>query len=47
MTIDERLERLTGVVESLAVSVVEHNNRIEGLIKAADAHSEESGLLER
>jgi hypothetical protein len=34
MTIDERLDRLTGVVESLAPRVVEHKDRIENLLKA-------------
>lgn len=29
MTLDERIERLAGIVESLAASVVAHNDRIE------------------
>jgi len=33
MTVDERLERLTGVVETLASSVVAHDNQIEALLK--------------
>jgi hypothetical protein len=37
-TIDERLDRLTGIVESLAASVVEHDDQIEGLIKVAEKH---------
>jgi phage shock protein A len=36
MSIDERLDRLTAVVESLAASVVEHDDQIEGLIKVAE-----------
>ena len=38
MTIDERLDRLTGIVESLAASVVEHDSQIEALIKVAEKH---------
>ena len=44
MTIDERLERLTGIVESLAASVVEHDDQIESLVKVAARHEKE--LLE-
>jgi hypothetical protein len=47
MTIDERLERLTGVVESLAASVVEHDDQIENLIKVAEKHHEEIVELRR
>ena len=32
MAIDERLDRLTGVVETLAVSVASRNARITGLL---------------
>lgn len=42
MTIDERLDRLTGIAESLAASVVEHNHQIEDLFKVAEKHQEES-----
>jgi hypothetical protein len=45
MTIDERLDRLTGVVESLAASVVEHDQQIENLIKVAEERDEETPLL--
>ena len=38
MTVDERLEMLTGVVESLAATVVSHDNQIEALIKVAEKH---------
>jgi archaellum component FlaC len=47
MTIDERLDRLTGIVESLASSVVEHDDQIEGLIKIAQKHDEEIARLRR
>ena len=43
MTVDERLERLTGIVESLAGSVVAHDNQIEGLITVAE---EQKGRLD-
>ena len=38
MTIDERMERLTGIVESLAASVVAHDNQLEILIAVAEKH---------
>jgi hypothetical protein len=38
MTIDERMERLTGIVESLAASVVAHDNQLEILITVAEKH---------
>jgi hypothetical protein len=38
MTIDERMERPTGLVEALAASVVAHDSRIESLIAAAAKH---------
>jgi hypothetical protein len=47
MTIDERLDRLTGVVESLAASVVAHDDQIENLIKVAQKHQEEMAELRR
>jgi hypothetical protein len=47
MTIDERLDRLRGVVESLAASVVKHNSRIEKLDKAAEKDQEEPGEPDR
>lgn len=40
MTTDERIDRLIGVVESLAATVVAHDNQIEGLIKVAEKHDE-------
>ena len=47
MTIDERLDRLTGIVESLAASVVEHDDQIEGLITVAEKHHQEMAELRR
>jgi hypothetical protein len=38
MTIDDRLDRLTGVVETLAASVVEHDDQIEALVAVAQKH---------
>jgi len=32
------MERLTGIVESLAASVVAHDNQIESLIAVAEKH---------
>jgi flagellar biosynthesis/type III secretory pathway chaperone len=39
MTIDEQVQRLTGIVESLAASVVAHDNQIGALIQIAEKHS--------
>jgi len=39
MTIEEQIARLTGIVESLASTVVAHDNQIEGLIKVAEQQS--------
>ena len=47
MTIDEKIERLTGIVESLASSVVAHDNQIEGLIKVAEQQSSQIAAMER
>jgi hypothetical protein len=54
MTIEERIERLTGIVESLAASVVAHDNQIEahgrqieGLIKVAEQQSARFDAIER
>ena len=41
MTIEEQLARLTGIVESLATTVVAHDNQIEGLITVAEQHSKQ------
>jgi hypothetical protein len=47
MTIDEKIERLTGIVESLAGTVVAHDNQIEGLIKVAEQQSSQIASMER
>jgi len=41
VTLDERLDRLTGIVEALAASVVAHDSEIEALIKVAEQHKQE------
>jgi hypothetical protein len=47
MTTDERLDRLTGIVEALAASVVAHDNQIEALVKVAENHQQEMKDLVR
>ena len=47
MTIEEKIERLTGIVEPLAASVVAHDNQIEGLIKVAEQQSALFDAIER
>jgi peptidoglycan hydrolase CwlO-like protein len=39
MTTDEQLQRLTNIVESLAATIVAHDNQIEALINVAEKHS--------
>jgi hypothetical protein len=36
MTTEEKIERLTGIVDTLAASVVAHDSQIEALIEVAD-----------
>ena len=38
MTVEEQLDRLTGIVSALASSVVAHDDQIGALIKLADKH---------
>jgi uncharacterized protein (DUF3084 family) len=38
MSIDKRLDRLTGIVETLAGAVAAHDSMIEGLVRAAASH---------
>jgi len=45
MTVEEKIERLTGIVDALASSVVSHDNQIEGLIQVARLHNEEIDKL--
>jgi len=47
MTTDERLDRLTGIVESLASTVVAHDNQIEALLRIAEKHEAALANLER
>jgi hypothetical protein len=41
MSTEEQLDRLTGIVESLAGTVVAHDDQIDGLIKVAEKHQAE------
>ena len=41
MTTDERLDRLTGIVEALASSAVAHDNQIDALVRVAEKHQQE------
>ena len=45
MTIDDRMDRLTGIVEALAGTVVAHDNQIEGLIAVAEKHDAQIAAL--
>jgi hypothetical protein len=45
MNIDERMDRLTGIVESLAATVVAHDNQIDGLIAIAEKHDAQISAL--
>lgn len=47
MDIDERMDRLTGIVESLAAAVVGHDNQIGGLIRVAEQDHQEILELNR
>lgn len=47
MIVEEHLHRLTGIVESLASSVVAHDNQIDALIKLAEKHEAALANLER
>ena len=38
MTTEEKLDRLTGVVETLTESIVSHDDQIEALIKVGERH---------
>jgi hypothetical protein len=44
---EEKIDRLTGIVESLAASVVAHDNQIEKLIEVAERHERSMASLER
>ncbi len=45
MTTEEKLDRLTGIVDSLASTVVAHDNQIEGLIRVAEKQGHEMEKL--
>jgi hypothetical protein len=47
MSTQEQLDRLTGIVESLAASVVAHDDQIGNLITLADKHWAEIVELRR
>jgi hypothetical protein len=47
MTIEERMERLTGIVEALAGTVVAHDNQIEALIQISEENARNWKSLER
>lgn len=47
MDIEQRLDRLTAIVESLASSVVHHDDEIEKLIHVSDLHQKEIDELRR
>ena len=44
---DERLDRLTGIVKALAASVVVHDTEIEALIKVAEKHAQQMADLSK
>ena len=44
---EEKLDRLTGVVESLAASVVHRDNRIAALLRAVERQVEQMETLEK
>ena len=39
-TVDQRLDKLTAVVETLAETVVAHDNQIEALLRIAEKHAQ-------
>jgi hypothetical protein len=47
MKTQEQLDRLTGIVEGLASSVVHHDDQIDRLIKVAEQHQEAIAELRR
>jgi hypothetical protein len=44
-TTEEKLDRLTGIVDGLASSVVAHDNQIEALIRVAEHERSETIAL--
>jgi hypothetical protein len=47
VTVEEQLQRLTGIVGSLAETVVAHDNQLDIPIKVAQKHAESIANLER
>ena len=47
LTTEEKLDRLTGIVDALASSVVAHDSRIEALIKISEENALHWKNLER
>ena len=47
MTIEERIDRLTGIVEALAGTVVAHDNQIAALIQISEENAQNWKNLER
>jgi ABC-type transporter Mla subunit MlaD len=47
MSTDEQLQRVTNILDSLAATVVAHDNQIEKLIEVAEKHQAQLANLER
>jgi hypothetical protein len=47
LTTDERIDRLTGIVESLAGTVVAHDRQIGVLLQLVEEHRQAMANLER
>ena len=47
MSTQEQLDRLTGIVDALASSVVAHDNQLGVLIQLAEKHDKALATLER
>ncbi len=47
MTTDERLDRLTGIVDALPTTVVAHDHQLEALIRVAEKQQATSADLEK
>jgi hypothetical protein len=45
MTTEEKLDRLTGIVDTLPSTVVAHDNQIEGLIAVAERNAKQIQAL--
>lgn len=47
MTVEEQLDRLTGIVGTLTTAIEAHDHQIEGLLTVAEKHSQQLAELER